>query len=360
MKRVLILSHRQHFCEGGTENYAYNLIKILKQNSFNIDELCLHNAKKFKSREPIEGVKIITLFNEKCKNIFSYIFLLWKAKIILKKTLIHNSYDLVIYNSTIFPYVKLCKKYYDKSIYILHTDPNKIFGKWKSFLKKCLFIKNGYYCSKNIVIYLSELKKNMPNYERKIFYDVKLFVDLDNENMTVKKGKNIEKSIYFIGRNSNEKRIDLINEISKNLDKKIHSVGYVNNNFLHRYNSIIFDGHKNKNEIYQQILPNASALILMSDYEGFSFVCAEALWFGVPLILRNTFPSASFLINKGRNGILLDKKINIEEATEKIKKTNFKCFNKNEIKKFSRRYFSIDIFIKKWTRIISEVSSSEK
>ena len=57
----------------------------------------------------------------------------------------------------------------------------------------------------------------------------------------------------------------------------------------------------------------------MSNYEGFSYSTVQALSYGVPIIVRDSFISASFLIANGKNGLLLPKNASIDEYTKLIK-----------------------------------------
>lgn len=60
-------------------------------------------------------------------------------------------------------------------------------------------------------------------------------------------------------------------------------------------------------------------MILYSKYEGFPFSLVEALSQGVPIIVKNTFLSASYLCNS-KTGLLLPASTTIEEDIELIKK----------------------------------------
>ena len=59
-------------------------------------------------------------------------------------------------------------------------------------------------------------------------------------------------------------------------------------------------------------------MILYSKYEGFSFSLVEALSQGVPIIVKDTFLSASYLCNK-KTGLLLPKNTSVEEDIQLIK-----------------------------------------
>ncbi|MBQ3621219.1 glycosyltransferase [bacterium] len=60
-------------------------------------------------------------------------------------------------------------------------------------------------------------------------------------------------------------------------------------------------------------------MILYSKYEGFPFSLVEALSQGLPIIVKNTFLSASYLCNS-KTGLLLPQDTSVEEDIELIKK----------------------------------------
>ncbi|MBO6072376.1 glycosyltransferase [bacterium] len=92
-------------------------------------------------------------------------------------------------------------------------------------------------------------------------------------------------------------------------------------------------------------------MILYSKYEGFPFSLVEALSQGVPIIVKNTFLSASYLCNS-ETGLLLPTSTTIEDDIELIRKfisisnekyhqLQINCIN------FYNENLNIDIFTKK-------------
>lgn len=78
------------------------------------------------------------------------------------------------------------------------------------------------------------------------------------------------------------------------------------------YNNFVFFKEEQKTEEVAELIQQADALVMFSNYETFGIVCAEALACGTPVIATN-IPATQELINEN-NGILIEAE-NIEMLT---------------------------------------------
>lgn len=60
-------------------------------------------------------------------------------------------------------------------------------------------------------------------------------------------------------------------------------------------------------------------MIVMSNYEGFSYSLVQALSYGLPIIVLDNYASAKFLVNNNKNGFLLSPNQSLDEYVKKIK-----------------------------------------
>lgn len=60
-------------------------------------------------------------------------------------------------------------------------------------------------------------------------------------------------------------------------------------------------------------------MIVMSNYEGFSYSLTQALSYGLPIIVLDTYASAKFLVNDNQNGFLLQPGKSLNEYVEQLK-----------------------------------------
>jgi len=122
-----------------------------------------------------------------------------------------------------------------------------------------------------------------------------------------------EKMLLYVGRmNSLQKRVDLLLLIWKRLqnelpDWKLVLVGdYGRGRFLRmakvmRLERVEFVGYKDPTEYYKR----ASALCMVSAYEGFPMVIPEAMQFGCVPFVFDSFPAVRDMVDDGRNGFII-------------------------------------------------------
>lgn len=344
--RVLILNNFPHNAIGGAEAYSYNVINLLIEKNYQIDELSI-----FKNDNTIYDKICETESVINCEKTRNWFLTLIKMKIKLIKLLNKNDYDIVISNTVAWPFIK---KYKNRLIFIQHNEVPVILNKKVNFLRRIFFLGSSYNYSTDIVSYTKLTGQEMLNKNRKLkhakFWDCLLFSDIHITKD--KKINNDEKYITFIGRDNKVKRVDLICKLSNLINEKIRIISDTEDtNKFNKFPNILFLGKKTKEEIFDHILPTSKYIILLSEYEGLGFVFVEAFSCGIPIICRDSFLLANFLVNNGKNGILLSKKIDLIKWSTTINNRKYD-FQQSEILDFYRKNFSYENFKSKWINII--------
>ena len=322
---------------GGIETFQRNLYKIFgkdigflvvkgnREKCFKIDNITEIDFKKNNS------VKLLLKIISKSRYLHYFI----------KKYIKKNNIEILILNSPndIRKNYRLnCKK-----ILIQH-------GSWE-YYKKTVFEKN---------ITLSNVIKNNVDYY--IFlskYDQEKFVkelQLDMSKTKVirhccelellETNKIKNKKLIIIARIDNKvKRIDLAIKAMKKLtdftldiygsglDEEILKQMVIDEKLQER---VFFRGATNK---VKEKLDEAGIFIMTSEYEGYGITNIEAMMRGLPIILRNTFESASDIVQN--NGILLDKEWDEDKFVEAVYKVyeNYNYYSKNAIEMGKRHIF---------------------
>lgn len=334
-EKILIVNWRNEEWISGGSKYSLELTKIFN-DKYDVHKIYYYDKCENKSDE-----KLIKGF-------------LWMFKLFFFKYKINNyvkkyKINYVINNSNSIPFIK---KNIPKLISVQHNDVKIIHNKWWiRIIKKILRILPGHFYSDVVVTFD---KESATYFKEKInknakYYNIALYNDGEFKNIYSKKANDI----ITIIRDHPQKNIQLLNLISSKLDNKIKVIGNISQETMNTYNNLEYLGFKSIKEVKNHILPNTKALILVSKYEGLPFVCVETLSLGIPNILLDTFMCAKFLINDGKNGILLNKNLNSNEIANIINKTKFSKFDNNKIVEFSRKNFSYIKFKKLWYEIIN-------
>ena len=136
-----------------------------------------------------------------------------------------------------------------------------------------------------------------------------------NFNYNIKFLNNKEKTILYVGRLQNGKRVNLLLKVKKKIhlefpDWKMKIVGdgpdLLNTKLMIKelnLNNITLVGHSSKVEDYYK---KSSIFISLSALEGFPMVLAEAALYGVVPIVYNTFESVTDLIVNEKTGYIIN------------------------------------------------------
>ena len=180
--------------------------------------------------------------------------------------------------------------------------------------------------------------------------------------------ENKRSRIIFLGRLSEQKNIDALIEINQQL-KLIDFYGKANDDYSNsRMQQLITDGFYKGSidgeEALISVLSKYKFMILYSKYEGFPFSLVESLSQGLPIIVKDSFLSASYLCNK-KTGLLLPLNTSINEDIETIKKfisMSDEQYHQYQINcvNFYNENLNIDIFAKKWMKIFDQYLARKK
>ena len=139
---------------------------------------------------------------------------------------------------------------------------------------------------------------------------------LNMEEILVKSVKNKKRILYFGRIDDSQKNIRLLISIN-NLIHLIDFYGRGDQKLINELGNS-YKGFLDSTDNLENLLIQYKYMILMSNYEGFSFSLVQALCYGLPIIIRNTFTSAQFLINNNKNGFLLKPNLTVAEYSKKI------------------------------------------
>ena len=250
-----------------------------------------------------------------------------------------NSYDILVNygvgtkkNKLLLPFHKLIK------FFINHKNPFKakniiIFDKWTEgkIMKKKKY--------KNTNVYL------LPIFH--VFFNTEIDNVLSN-----KKGG----GCFFIGRISDkQKNIKYLNKIPRNIQIDVFGIGpdekLLKSKNIHK-RGFVSDNQK------INIFKNNKVMIMTSRYEGSPISLIEALSFGIPLILLDTFPFARYIANN-KGCVLLKKKTKpkkFEKYIEKILNLDEKEYQNMQLScfQFYEQNLSNKIAEKEWKKIIEK------
>lgn len=347
MKKVLIIEYRQHNSVGGIETYVRNLIKVFKKEKWDITEIYLFKNRKKSDKvdeQLIEKSHLLKMALNGSKISFPEFIYMELSKLKIKK-IDFSEYDLIINNvQTKFNFPKI---YHNKIVQVQHWSDKYTKNFFKSLNKNLNVVLFDEINQKYI-----DLKKD--TYTVALPYSEK--IKKENEN-----DAHIRKDLLYIGRLTRlQKNIPFLLKVSDHTIAPITVYGYGRlEKALIKKENIDYKGVL-KSENLKNVLNKAKCFILVSNFEGFSFVLVESLSNGVPIIVRNTFPSAKFLVDNGKNGILVDKNTSAKEFAKII--NNFYNKSPEEIEQYSKncinfanKHLSYDTFQKKWTNIANTI-----
>ncbi|MBO6021788.1 glycosyltransferase [bacterium] len=336
MNNLLLIVPYALDLKGGIETYNKLLIQIINENypNTNIDILvCNYYENKFKTNYFCSqynyyfiDVKKPLLGTNKFNIGINRIHLLYSSRRLFNKLIKSKKYDLIL-NSTQINFPKSKKK--ENFFLIQHLSIEQyVKSKYiksiiQKFFLKLLNHNNLIKYSKNIVVYDKYNKEEFIKYNEKInYFVIPLTVKESlNKNDIISSIEKRKKIVYFGRININQKNVDKLYELNKTLEcidfygesyseeENILKQKLINQN---SYNGIFSDKTR-----MLSILNKYKFCILYSNYEGFGFSLVEALSVGLPLIVKNSYTSASFLCND-KTGLLLPKDTTIDQDIKLI------------------------------------------
>ncbi|MDM1263168.1 glycosyltransferase [Acinetobacter indicus] len=256
--------------------------------------------------------------------------------------------------------------------FVLTEHSSRYFLDEKNIDKNChKIIKEASYLSAVSGSYADYLQKKthnnwgiIPNFIHENFF---------NENIENKNKEIVFSSISFLNKNKNTimflKAIrEIKDRIRESEFKQIKFViagdgpelvnlkRYASENFLE--DSVDFKGHVSRSEVLK-LLSLSTALVLCSQFETFSVICAEAHAIGKPVISTKC-SGPEYFINSN-NGFLINKN-DYNELADCILKfiQNRFLFDVKEIKRNCRDQFSEEAVIKLITEIFHNIVDSDE
>ncbi len=378
MAKILIINIHNHNHIGGAERYSKNLIEFMCKFDLSIDEFDVIpeplQDEKVNLRIIENDFKDQLVFNNFKKfhkhNIFYsfYIYILTRRRI--RKTVYklekNNNYDLIIDN-TFFYYKKFNKL--DKYIWVQHNSPSYYRGDitksaFLNSISKYVLpisgVRNPFKNIKNVIMYdqfnENVIKKNKSNNYFTIPLAMYSSAEIKKNSLVCE--NSLEKPLLNYGRYENhQKNLVLLNEILSNVKKTSFVYGYGPDKHLIKGKKINLNDKIDQNNL-GKIFNNSSFFILTSNFEGFGYVLVESLSHGVPILVRDSFPSAKFLTNNNKNGFLFSKKSSAPEVVDFINKSiaemnedSYKVM-RNNCTDFAVANLAIEAFEHKWIEIL--------
>ena len=371
-KKILIIENRPDYGLGGVENYNTILLNILKTNFSNVivHKACLldifNNIQNKKIPNEIFHIKdteALTKNENKITFKLKIGFHIKKFRKLIYKLENQFHYDLII-DSTITYYEKFKNK--NNFIWIQHVTPEfyemkhlKGFNKYLNLTSMKLFgMKNPIQNYKNIVLfnkynlqYLKTIRNDNFNYNLINLSNKEEISDLNWDFI-----KDRKRIIYFGRIENGQKNIDELIAINE----KLHLIDFYGKGDK-KLIAKLGQSYKGnlKHQDINKTIQKYKFCILLSKYEGCPYSLVEALSNGLPLILSNTYQSAKFLIDREKNGLLIQKEWNIDKICEEI----LKLYNSSEEQylklvnnsyEFAKNNLNHELFIDKWSNIFKK------
>jgi glycosyltransferase involved in cell wall biosynthesis len=164
--------------------------------------------------------------------------------------------------------------------------------------------------------------------------------------------------IGFVGRNSPEKRVDLIFKIAKLCNATALIIGDNFDNFKSNFHNIEYFENCNNQKLVRERFDNISILVVPSLREGFPLVIMEAMELGIPVIATNV-GNISEHVENNSNGFVfnVDESDFINEACEAIKKLrdNSEIYHRlsENARKYAVQNFDIKDFRIRYKKLLS-------
>ncbi|HHP0465344.1 TPA: glycosyltransferase [Vibrio harveyi] len=274
----------------------------------------------------------------------------------ISKKLKNYDNSVIIFNSPSL--LKYYRKGNNKAILVQHQDFSVMFSNKSGFANSFDYLVHVF-DSIDYFVCLSEQdrKKFEKNIPCKYHFKLRVIPHTTQMETGISK-KSLNRKLLMLGRLDNQqKRFDLaINAMNKLPDWKLSIFGdgkdrvYIEtlieksqfkNINLHNYTSDV-----------QSVLDCHDVHIMTSDFEGYPITNIEAVTRGMPLIVRDTFSSASDIIDD--NGVLLERDWSENSFISAIKQVelNFESYSKNSIEISER--FSVEQVSRLWSDLVQE------
>ena len=348
--KIAIVNHWPHNCIGGIETYSRMLIDIFKTNGFDVEEFSVW-PNGVKISKPINGVKQHDISSGK---VFNY-----KAHRIIKELLKTDEYDLVINNSLD---LKESFSKNSKVINVQHWDwkAYSFFSSHTWFRVFASLLGMGYFKNPvkatNTVFYISENEKwgsKNPLYQPLPLQKDYVFVNRKTP------GKNIFWMARLHYKQKGLKHLNKFYWVSKHKEKIVIAGDGPDKDKLKVDNNNLI-GKLDAKGIAKNFI-HSKVFIMTSNTEGFAFTLVEALAHGTPIVMFDSFTSASFYKDCPAVKLIKHKDIKaFDQAVNEIMEMPDKEWLKlsKEATSFAKKHFSQEVFKKNWTKYIKDIKKN--
>ncbi|MGY6171931.1 glycosyltransferase [Candidatus Mycoplasma pogonae] len=378
MKKILVFSQRPHTLIGGIEAYAINLFHAFSENpNYEIHETYFNN-------DTFDAVVSEKLAFTKSQNFFEMHNLKAEAKffpsstknekrvIRLLKKVDFVEYDMIIFQN--YRFFKMSKKLnLKKAVFVQHLT----YDFYEDFCNQNAIIKtiiklwfthpysnkyNFFKFSNNVVVFdkaNEEYINKKLNLDKK-FYQIAIPYSgkiLNSSEIIYSKKTNI----LYSGRIDNfQKNISFLIKAANFFVAPLTIYGFGKKIKRFKWHSNInYEGFYNKDQLLD-ILSKVKVFVMTSKFEGFPFALVEALSNGIPIVVLETYPSAKFLTNNNKNGILVPASASPEEFAAAVNKiynlsdNEYQQMSQNCLE-FAQQNLSFKKFKTTWTQVAKNI-----
>lgn len=347
---------------GGAEKVAYNILKNINLNKFDVSLILIYKDKGDYLKELDKNTECF--FLEKTNFRYSLFALIKTLKKINPEVVLIFSFEIAI---LIGPFIKLLFK----NIKFINRQLNIISKLEYSFLKLS-FLKLAYKNFDKIITQSKDMTEDLfenIDISKDKVVEINNPIDFDEIKKLSSEKKEIEfssnsKNFLCVGRLSLQKGFDLIIKTMRLLKEeniKLYILGEGNErknleNLIKEYSleeNVFLLGRKENPYIYMK---NADLFILSSRYEGFPNVLIEANACGCYAICNDSPGGINEIIKENINGNIVN--FNNEELLVKIiiEKSGEK-YNREEIKNSVLERYEKKIIVEKYEKLFMEVEN---
>lgn len=329
--KVLIVGTDPHGI-GGIETFSKNIQKIYPDTSF----LVCHD--RFKHKEKLFDVHYI--FKYKLLGYLAFLFLFNTSKKIARIFLenriraLNLEYDVVIINLQFDYFVHIFMQDKVPKFIVQHTHKdvflkNKLLINGDNELLKCITLYYNIIC---LSLFEKDILRKALCINESQLYCIRHMSPINL--ISQPKLKNNKKIVIIARYDNSVKRIDLvINAMSSlpNYQLNVYGEGpdrklleNLASNFSNvTINSAITD--------VKSILDEHSIFVMNSENEGYGITLIEAMSRGLPIIIRDTYPSVPDIVIN--NGVIIDKSWNEKSFCNAVKniEDNFQYYSENAL-----------------------------